>query len=276
MELRQLTYFKAIAEHGSINGAARALHMSQPPLSYAISQLEDELGVTLFVRSSKGIELTDAGRVFYQRAVDILGRSASAAREVSMIINKKTFRLGVTPTVVPVISPYLCQLEKENGNLMLELHGGDTYHLKEQLDDGSLDGAVIRTPVNLQGCRYHKIKEEPMAAVFGHRRKNNSVTLEELSKEPLIIYRRYEALIHGAFEKRHLEINMILECDDARTALQFVEDGLGTAIVPMTIAQKHAGLSIATIDAEELTTSILLAYHNTNAVLSSLLELLKK
>lgn len=86
--------------------------MSQPPLSYAINQLEDELGVTLFARSSKGIELTDAGRVFYQRTVDILGRSASATREVSMIINKKTFRLGVTPTVVPVISPYLCQLEK--------------------------------------------------------------------------------------------------------------------------------------------------------------------
>ena len=74
MELRQLVYFTSIAEHGSISAAARALHMSQPPLSYAIDQLEAEIGVKLFVRSVKGIVLTPAGQLFYQRANDILLR----------------------------------------------------------------------------------------------------------------------------------------------------------------------------------------------------------
>ena len=62
MELRQLEYFRAIVDEGSISGAARALHMTQPPLSYQIRQLENELNVKLFDRTSKGVTLTEAGK----------------------------------------------------------------------------------------------------------------------------------------------------------------------------------------------------------------------
>lgn len=275
MELRQLTYFKSIAEHGSINAAAKNLHMSQPPLSYAITQLEAELGVQLFERSAKGIRLTDAGKVFYEHANDILTRTNSAIREVSSITLKQTFRIGITPTVVPVIASYLCSLEKENGNILLELHEGNTYQLKESLDDGTLDAAVIRTPVNLQGCRYLKLMDEPMAAVYpSGRRAGTEIPLSSLSEKPLILYRRYEPLIREVFSRYSLAVNMICECDDARTAIRLAEEGLGTALVPRTIAMTRKGHACI-INARELSTSIILVWHNSSPILTSLLELLK-
>lgn len=274
MELRQLAYFKSVAEHGSINAAAKELHMSQPPLSYAITQIETELGVKLFERSAKGIRLTEAGRVFYGHANDILTRTNSAIREVSSITLKQTFRIGITPTVVPVIASYLCMLEKKNGNILLELHEGNTYQLKESLDDGTLDAAVIRTPVNLQGCRYLKIIDEPMAAVYpDSKRRPPEIPLQTLSKKPLILYRRYEPLVRETFSKYSLDINMICECDDARTAIHLADEGLGTALVPKAIALSHKGLHTSLIDAAELSTSIILAWHNPNPLLTSLAEL---
>jgi DNA-binding transcriptional LysR family regulator len=158
-------------------------------------------------------------------------------REVSSTNEKQTFRLGITPTVVPVLSPYLAKLMKGNGKIRLELQEGNTYYLKELLDDGTLDAAVIRTPVNLQGCRFLPVAEEGMAAVSRQLRKKKTVSLKELQTEPLILYRRYEPLIQETFEKYSLEMDLVCECEDARTAIALAEKGLGTAIVPMTIAQ---------------------------------------
>ena len=65
MEIRQLEYFRAIVDAGTISGAARVLHMTQPPLSYQMKMLEEELQVSLFLRGTKKITLTDAGKTVY-------------------------------------------------------------------------------------------------------------------------------------------------------------------------------------------------------------------
>lgn len=83
MELRQLEYFCRIAESGSIHEAARRLNMSQPPLSYQLKQLEQEFHTTLLVRTSKGVELTEAGQMLYRRANSLLEYARSTSREVS-------------------------------------------------------------------------------------------------------------------------------------------------------------------------------------------------
>ena len=72
MELRQLEYFCRVANTGSIHEAARRLNLSQPPLSYQIRQLEEELGVRLFERGSRGVTLTEAGKLLYARAESLL------------------------------------------------------------------------------------------------------------------------------------------------------------------------------------------------------------
>lgn len=277
MEFRQMKYFKAITDHGSISGAARELHVSQPPLSYSINQLESELGVKLFERSSQGVELTEAGRVFYGHVVDLLGRSASAAREVSMVGKRQILRFGLTPTVVPVMAPYLCKIEKAEGNIELELYEGDTYHLKELLNNGTIDAAAIRTPVNLQGLRFMTILTESMAAVTNFptfEKHSQHISLSELSEKPLIIYRRYEKLIEEAFDRNSLQLNMICECDDARTAMRFAAEGLGTALVPEAIAYTEKSVPAYHIDAKELSTDIVMAWRNNSRLINSLAEIM--
>ena len=93
MELRQLEYFRQIADTHSFNEAARHLNMSQPPLSYQIHQLEEELGVQLFERTSKGVILTNAGEVLYERAGNLLDYADSAKLEVTKAGKKRVLRI---------------------------------------------------------------------------------------------------------------------------------------------------------------------------------------
>lgn len=94
MELRQLEYFRVIAETESIHEAARRLNMSQPPLSYQLKQLEAELNVTLFERTRQGVRLTEAGKLLYDRSANLLEYVKSTELEVAKVGKKRVLRLG--------------------------------------------------------------------------------------------------------------------------------------------------------------------------------------
>ena len=86
MNFKQLEYFAAVADKGSISGAARELHVAQPPVSRQLALLEDELGVTLFLRTNKGVELTEAGRRLYEQSRQMfqsLRTMADSVRDVA-------------------------------------------------------------------------------------------------------------------------------------------------------------------------------------------------
>lgn len=278
MELRQMEYFKAVAESGSINSASQILNISQPPLSYSIKNLEDELEVKLLERSSRGIELTDAGKIFYRHVCDIIGRAALAGRETRLVGKSKILRFGLTPTVVPIIAPFLKKLaeaeEKEN-KIQFELFEGNTFRLKELIEDGTIDGAAIRTPVNTQGLHFVSVAREGMVAVTGSAGNNEEmeegkITLQELSQKSLILYRRYEKFIVEAMEKLSLPIKMSCVCDDARTAIRLAKVGLGTAVVPKTIAEAQHTKSARVIAAPDLETEVIIAWKNQSPLVDRL------
>ena len=154
MELRQLEYFREIASTGSINEAARHLNMSQPPLSYQIRQLENELNVKLFDRTSKGVTLTEAGKLLYDRSGNLLEYARSTELEVSKTGKKRILRIGLTPTTVDTIMPYISQFSKKNPDVNFEVHDGITYSLYQYLLDGIIDISVARTPLRLDEVSY--------------------------------------------------------------------------------------------------------------------------
>ena len=103
MELKQLEYFRAIVDAGTISGAARDLHMTQPPLSYQIKMLEEELQVPLFLRGKKRITLTEAGKTLYEQAGNLLMLSDLAKREVIKSSQSATLHIGMTPSTVFIL-----------------------------------------------------------------------------------------------------------------------------------------------------------------------------
>ena len=104
MEIKQLEYFRAIVDAGTISGAARNLHMTQPPLSYQIKMLEEELGVKLFVRGAKNITLTEAGKALYIRAGSLLTMADITKREVIKANEAATIHIGLAPSTVSMMA----------------------------------------------------------------------------------------------------------------------------------------------------------------------------
>lgn len=104
MDVKQLEYFRAIVDAGTISGAARVLHMTQPPLSYQVKMLEEELQVQLFLRGTKKITLTEAGKTLYDRAGSLLTMADITKREVIKASQAATIHIGFTPSTVSMMS----------------------------------------------------------------------------------------------------------------------------------------------------------------------------
>ncbi|MDY4692739.1 MAG: LysR family transcriptional regulator [Blautia sp.] len=267
MEIKQLEYFRQIASTGSINEAARRLNMSQPPLSYQMKQLEEELQVTLFERTRTGVILTEAGKLLYERSENLLDYIHSTELEVAKAGKKQVLRIGITPTTVSTIMPYISEFSKKNPDVNFEVRDGITYVLYNYLMDGIIDVSVARTPIRLEGAQSLVLGEEPMIAVYPSGmccEKNNRIRLENLVHNPLILYRRYEELIMNAFSARNLHPNILCICDDPRDGLEWVKEGLAVAIFPQSMKEicegMKKGLKIRLLNEKALKTRILLIW----------------
>lgn len=172
MELKQLHYFVTVAQEGTISAAARKLNLTQPPLSAQMKLLEQEVGCPLFERGSRRIQLTEAGRMLYNRAVTMLEYADITRQELADYLKgtSGTLRLGVVSSVG---STHLVRIVRDfheiHPQIAFELMEANTYQLLEQLKANLLELAIVRTPFSDQGFTSCRILEEPMLAV-GNRR----------------------------------------------------------------------------------------------------------
>ncbi len=261
MDLKDMEYFIVIADTGSISAAARKLHIAQPPLSVRMQRLEESLGTELFIRRSRNIVLTEAGSLFYARASAILSLTRSAENEVGGAGRTRTLRIGITPTTMPVMIPYLAALSRQE-DLHFDIHDSNTYALLELMKNGIIDCALIRSPAVLTGYEQIPVAEEPMLAAQ-RGPLPEKISPAELAGKKLILYRRYEELILRALRDKEIEPDIFCICDDARTALELTKQTGGTAVFPASMKGICDGVSLAVIDDDSLVTKIILVYPRT-------------
>ena len=264
MELRQLEYFRAIVDSGTISGAARELHMTQPPLSYQMKMLEAELQVSLFLRGTKKITLTEAGKTLYEQAGKLLMMSELTKKEVVKSGQEATLHIGMTPSTVSMMSDYLIRFAEKYPQVHFDIHEGSTFILKEQLENQQIDLTTLRTPVVLNGCETRLLAKEKLMAMANPEYQMlqgcSSVTLRQLAKQPLILSHRYQKYMSSAFEQAGLVCDFYCTCEDARTALTMAEKGLGIAILPDSMLQFSDKMKGCSISDADLSTEILLAW----------------
>ena len=264
MELRQLEYFRAIVDSGTISGAARELHMTQPPLSYQMKMLEAELQVPLFLRGTKKITLTEAGKTLYEQAGKLIMMSELTRREVVKSGQEATLHIGMTPSTVSMMSDYLIRFAEKYPQIHFDIHEGSTFTLKEQLENQQIDLTTLRTPVVLNGCETRLLAREKLMAMANLEcqtfQKCSSITLSDLANQPLILSHRYQKYMSSAFEQAGLVWDFYCICEDARTALTMAEKGLGVAILPDSMLQFSDKMKGCSISDADLSTEILLAW----------------
>lgn len=242
MNIRQLQYFLAIAESGTITAAAKKLGISQPPLSAQMKLLEEELGVTLLKRGARQVRLTDGGRILYRRAAAIVELTDLAYKELEDF-RAGTFgvlRLGtVSSCSIGLLKSKIAAFRDQFPHVRFEICEGNTLELADQIRSGAIDLAVVRAPFRSEEFSCVFLEEEPMLAVgveaYFSETLEDRIDLAGLDGLPLICYRRWEPLIRATFEEEGIVPNIYCLNDDARTSLMWASAGLGVAIVPRSI-----------------------------------------
>ena len=269
MDLKQLQYFVTVVEEGSINQAARKLDMTQPPVSKQMQLLEAELGCCLFRRGTHPLELTQEGKVLYERGLNLLAMAKGTMQAVADCRSTQggTLRLGLVSSVSELAArQWIAPFSRSHPGVSFALYEANTYQLLEQLRSRRFDLALVRTPFLSRPFRCQVLPERPMLAIwhpdaFRPACIGGTVSLEALSRFPLVLYRRWERIVEEAFQRRGLSARIRVWGDSARTSLVLAQAGLGIALAPESMAQAAGewGLSLCAVDEPALSSGIALA-----------------
>jgi DNA-binding transcriptional LysR family regulator len=192
VDLRQLRYFVAVAEAGSLTRAAARLHIAQQSLSEQIRGLEGELGAPVFERSSRGMRLTDVGAVLLREARPVLAQAERAVEAARRAARGEgvLLRVGCLASVANyVLPPVLRTFRARHPDVTLHVEDVSIADLVEGLRAGALDAGLGRPPL-IDDLETETVLREPVAAVLpaDHRLAGrSSLSLSELADEPWVL-----------------------------------------------------------------------------------------
>ncbi len=241
MNLRDLRYLVAVAEHQHFGRAAEACFVSQPTLSTQIKKLEEELGVVLLERTNRQVMLTPVGERIVSQAQRVL-------REVSQMVHIAEehrdpyggeFRLGIIPTVAPYLLPrILGPIQKSFPKLKIQLTEGQTAVISRLLREGELDAVILALPLEEENLRHVPLYSEDFYfAVSKHHPKagRKSVTLADLDEEQVLLLEDGHCLRDQALDicKSHNAVeNTNFRATSIETLRQMVAADVGITLMP--------------------------------------------
>jgi DNA-binding transcriptional LysR family regulator len=192
MTLQQLRYFLAAAEHGSFSAAASSLLMAQPSLSDQIRRLEAELGVELFARAGRRLELTEAGRILLPHAERTLADAEEAVESVKEVrtLTGGTASFGTFGSAHHYLLGGLVQdFRRRYPDVRVRVIGQNSAEVADAVRDGRLEAGLIALPIDDRGLEVRpSISEENHYVSASPQRLREPKTIEEIAAAPLILY----------------------------------------------------------------------------------------
>jgi LysR family hydrogen peroxide-inducible transcriptional activator len=243
MTITQLKYVLSVAEYQNFTVAAEHSFVTQPTLSMQIQKLEDELGVKIFNRSKKPIELTEVGKKIVEQAKVIVDESN---RILDIVHQQKgyiggQFKLGIIPTVMPTLLPmFLQNFTKKYPKVKLIIEELTTDEIIRKLTDGHIDAAIAATPLENEAIKERPLYYEPFVGFIpqNHRLFNNKyITADELEIEDILLLEDGHCFKDGILNlcRNHKIDNkkgFQLESGSFDTLIKLSKEGLGMTLLP--------------------------------------------
>lgn len=246
MELRHLRYFVAVAEELHFGRAAARLGIAQPPLSQQVRQLERELGVELFVRARRRVELTEGGRVLLGHARAVLQRAAQAAVDVRRAARGETGALavGVVASATYGLMPRVFRtFRARHPDVALSMAVMSTGTQVAALRAGQLDLGLARTPFGDETLVAETVHEEPVVVALpaGHPLAGRrALPLAALAREPFVLFPRdrrpgWYDFVLGLCREAGFQPVVAQDAPELSTAMALVAAGVGVTLVPASV-----------------------------------------
>ncbi|MBO5556491.1 MAG: LysR family transcriptional regulator [Oscillospiraceae bacterium] len=243
MDLRSLRYFVVTAEELNITHAAERLRISQPPLSNQIKALEEELGVVLFIRGKRRLQMTEAGSMLYRRAVQMLELADRTRQELSSMEGLSgMLNIGLVEGRAPfLLARWIAGFRGEFPNVRYRLWNGSGDDVLDRVYHGLADLAVVAVPYDTERLDGFVVGREPWVAILSKanplaREPREFLPLQKLVGVPLIVPSRSSRIqaIHQWFEETGAEPNIVCELANYVDAVALAEQDVGVCIFPQT------------------------------------------
>ncbi|WP_449285387.1 LysR family transcriptional regulator [Marinobacter sp. PE14] len=246
MELRQLKYFVALAHAGSMSRASTLLSVAQPAISRQLRSLEEEVGLSLFTRTGRGVELTDAGRVLLERAAPIIENVNDLVEEVrglQGVVSGKV-RVGLPPTESQFFAaPLVLRINKKYPNVSLQIIEAFSGDVNEWLATGRIDLALFYKTSRSSQVICEGLVDEGLCLVSSRPFKDSDreLSVEELSSFKLILpstRHGLRALIERVAMQFNVTLDINFEVDSFLAIKDLVRESVGLTVLPY-MSVKH-------------------------------------
>lgn len=234
MDLRQLRYFVAVADSGSISAAAVGLHVAQSAVSRQMLRLEDQVGGVLFQRSIAGVQLTESGHLLLERARFILREIESATNDVATFSRgmRGTARMAAPASAGRILYvPLVQRFHAQYPQVQLELSEGTTDEMLRSVSVGTLDLGLVTEAEPREDVVLQPLLREQnvlLCPVGNPLCKRKSIAARELANMPIIV----SPGLRRIFEERYGVLHPIVQIHSSGPAAELTRSGVGYAVVP--------------------------------------------
>ncbi len=270
LDLHKLKYFVQVVESGSISQAAKALNMTQPPLSILINRFEEEMQVTLFQRYKKRLVLTETGRLLYERGVELLSKTEDIKLELKEQGEglRGTVRVGCITSANLFLIPSVVQdIISESPNVVTRVKEGDSSYILSELRNGELDLGIVRTTFQAEDLQTTTLLTEPLLLALPpdhYLTEKKAISLLDLKDENFILpnttfgYGISDHIIESC-QAEGFTPNIVYWGTETLPMLQMVSKGVGISFAPkMYKALNGVEAHLVELKAPELTTKLVL------------------
>lgn len=290
MELRQIQYFLAVAEELNFGRAAERLQIAQPPLSRQIRAFEDELGVELFRRTKRRVELTEAGRAFLEEARQILAQVEQGVQVAQRASRGEIGRLVVGfegSSTYDVIPMSLKVYRERFPDVDLVVYAMTTEEQLQALLEGRIGIGFVVSPNNNSKLVIEVILREPLLVALPENHPlatRSQVRVRELASEPFITFQRnrgcglYDQAI-AVCRRAGFSPIVIQEADEMQVMLGFVAAGLGIALLSASVQHfQRPGVVYRTLQPSTSKVTLAIAWQrdDSSAVLQAFIEVIRE